>query len=606
MKRGPWAIRAGVISRSWRIDRRMTTAVFLLMALENASFLGVALALRQIADSVVSGSLSTVIIGAVIGGASYAIATVGADVQTALRLDLADRVGYLYIDAAVHGFVANRQGLSHLEQPDYLDRLHQVRGRGQIIAISSWAVPEAASVLMRILIALALLASINPWLGLMALCAAVPIACGVLGMQYVRRASIETAGTARLERHLTGLTTDPPAGKEIRVFGNVGYLAAKRASAWDFVTRAHYRAYLRASAISTGGWAVFMAGYVGGLALVATSHTASVGDLVLAVTLASQLRLQCDRLFQSVILCAIGQPVLRAFLWLDGYPGVEAPQQGHPAPAQLNVGIRLREVSFTYPGMTNEVLNGIDIQLPAGQVVAIVGEIGSGKSTLVKLLAKFYTPTAGSIMVDDVELGDIETAAWRSSITAAFQDFGRYQVTLGEAVGIGDLTRIGDVDHIEKVIADSEASEFTASLPLGLSTPLGRLYKGGVELSHGQWQKLALARAGMRTVPRLLILDEPTSALDAPSEQAIFRRYAAMARRLGRETGAVTLLISHRYSTVRMADLILVLHQGQLEEYGSHDQLMQRNGRYCQMYLRQRSALAMPGAADSDMEVTGP
>jgi ATP-binding cassette, subfamily B, bacterial len=222
-------------------------------------------------------------------------------------------------------------------------------------------------------------------------------------------------------------------------------------------------------------------------------------------------------------------------------------------------------------------------------VVAVVGENGAGKTTLVKLLARLYEPTAGRILVDGVDLRRLDPDAWRARIAAGFQDFARFELLAREAVGVGHLARIGDATAVRGALGRAGAAQVVTSLPGGLETQLGRAWHGGVDLSGGEWQRLALGRAFMREGPLLLVLDEPTAAIDAPTEHALFERFAAAARS-GASRGTVTLLISHRFSTVRMADLILVLDGGRVVERGSHDELMQRRGLYAELFDLQAAA----------------
>ncbi len=232
----------------------------------------------------------------------------------------------------------------------------------------------------------------------------------------------------------------------------------------------------------------------------------------------------------------------------------------------------------------------MSLTLPAGSVVALVGEFGSGKSTLVKLLCQFHRPDAGAITVDGLDLADIDPDSWWGASAVAFQDFGRYQATLRDVVGIGDLTRADD-GTVRAALAAADATALVDRLPDGLATQLGRDL-GGAELSEGQWQKTALARACMRVQPLLFVLDEPTASLDAPSEQAIFEGYFARARELARRTGAITVIVSHRFSTVAGADLILVLERGRLVQAGTHAELLADAGPYAELHAITTAAYA--------------
>jgi len=256
----------------------------------------------------------------------------------------------------------------------------------------------------------------------------------------------------------------------------------------------------------------------------------------------------------------------------------------------LHHGIRLEHVSFAYPGTSRIVLDDVSLTLPAGAVVAIVGENGAGKTTLVKLLAKMYEPSSGSILVDDTPLARVRAGEWRARLAGAFQDFFRFEFRLGHSVGLGDLPRLDDEPAVLAAVDRAGAGDVVARMTTGLDTQLGPTWPCGVELSFGQWQKLALARGFMRDEPLLLVLDEPTAALDAETEHALFERYAAVTRTGESASGRITILVSHRFSTVRMADLIVVLDGARLVELGTHDELMARNGQYAELYGIQASA----------------
>jgi ATP-binding cassette subfamily B protein len=279
----------------------------------------------------------------------------------------------------------------------------------------------------------------------------------------------------------------------------------------------------------------------------------------------------------------------RRLAWLEDYARSLSASADHPAPDQLARGIRFEHVSFAYPGTDRTVLDDITLDLPAGAVVAIVGENGAGKSTLVKLLAKMYEPTKGRVLIDNVELARTSAPDWRSRMAGAFQDFFRFELRVRQTIGVGDLPRLDDERAVVAAVERAGAAGVVDKLGSGLDTQLGPTWPAGVEVSFGQWQKLALARGFMRDRPLVLVLDEPTAALDAETEHALFERYAAAVR--GREgAGRVTILVSHRFSTVRMADLIVVLDGSRVVETGTHEALMASGGHYAQLYAIQAAA----------------
>ena len=263
----------------------------------------------------------------------------------------------------------------------------------------------------------------------------------------------------------------------------------------------------------------------------------------------------------------------------------------------LHQGISFEHVSFAYPGTTRLVLEDVSLTLPAGAVVAVIGENGAGKTTLVKLLARMYEPTSGAILVDELPLARMPARDWRARLAGAFQDFFRFEFRARETVGLGDLPKLTDEPAIVAAVERAGAADVISRLGSGLNTQLGPTWPGGVEVSFGQWQKLALARGFMRTEPLVLVLDEPTAALDAETEHALFERYASAAK-ASREAGRVTILVSHRFSTVRMADLIVVLKGARLQEVGTHEELMARRGHYAELYNIQAAGYRMSRDAE--------
>jgi len=279
----------------------------------------------------------------------------------------------------------------------------------------------------------------------------------------------------------------------------------------------------------------------------------------------------------------------RRLAWLEDYAKSLTASADLSVPPVLHKGIRLDHVSFAYPATSRLVLEDVSLSLPAGCVVAIVGENGAGKTTLVKLLGKMYEPASGAIFIDDQPLARMPAEQWRSRLAGAFQDFYRFEFRARHTVGLGDLPRLDHEPAVVSAVDRAGASDVISRLSSGLETQLGPTWPGGVEVSFGQWQKLALARGFMRDEPLLLVLDEPTAALDAETEHALFERYAAAAK-TSRAAGRITLLVSHRFSTVRMADLIVVMDGARVIEVGTHEQLKAKGGRYSELYDIQAAA----------------
>jgi ATP-binding cassette subfamily B protein len=265
------------------------------------------------------------------------------------------------------------------------------------------------------------------------------------------------------------------------------------------------------------------------------------------------------------------------FSFFDIQPRIVSPPDARKFPAPIRAGFRFEDVGFRYEGADRWAVRHLDFTLHAGEVLALVGENGAGKTTLVKLLARLYDPDEGRILLDGHDLREYDLADLRANIGVIFQDFVRYHLTAAENIAVGRIEARADRARIKAAGSSSLADEVIEKLPLGYDQMIGKRFKTGVDLSAGEWQKVAIARAYMRNA-QLLILDEPTASLDARSEFEVFQRFKELA------IGKTAVLISHRFSSVRMADRILVLAGGEIEEVGTHDQLLARRGRYAELF----------------------
>lgn len=483
--------------------------------------------------------------------------------------------------------------IEHYERADYLDKLALLDDELGNIMDGLLAVVTLVALVVTTATSAILLASVSPLL-LCLLVFALPY--GYLmrrGNAVVNTAVERSAPHARLGEHLLGLQTTRTAA-EARVFGLTAELARRDSELWRRVTAEGLRARGKAGLLEAAAAAMSLAGLLGGVAYVlalALHHRISVGDVLLVVTTVGTVFGQVVGFGQ---IAAQLMTVLRAvdrYRWLVDYAASASPavSGSKPVPRALTDGIRLQHVSFQYPGTDRYVLQEVDLDIAPGSVVAVVGDNGAGKTSLVKLLCGFYRPTEGVITIDGTSLAEIAPEEWRSRIACGFQDFCRFELLARECVGVGDLPRIDDVAAVRAALERAAAAEVVAELPRALETQLGVDYTGGVDLSGGQWQRLALGRALMREAPLLMILDEPTASLDASAEHELFDRYARAARKTSAITGGITLVVSHRFSTVRGADIIVVVENGRLTEIGRHEELVNRGGTYAELYELQAS-----------------
>ena len=583
-----------LFSFSFRADRRRAITVLALDAVAPLSESMTALFLARITDHAIAGDVGEVTRAAVLLALVIYIGMLSNWNGFTLRTGLQERVGIL-VDRRLIELSSNAPGVEHHERPDYLDEMELLRTQRQALSMGFGALVMNLGLVVRMAAVVGLLGSVHPILMLLPLFGVPSMVIGVRTERMWQNAMEETAEGLRQCRHLLELSTTSGPGKELRIFGVQSAIVRRHQDLWDANDRVLNRALFRSTFFNSLGWLTFALGYFGAMALVvsrALSGQAGVGDVVLTFSLASQLNAQVAG---AVALVSWLMQVLKTvsrYLWLQDYSDeARAAADGTAQPpAVLRHGIDFEGVAFAYPQTEEPVLAGVDLHIPAGSTVAIVGDNGAGKSTLIKLLCRFYEPTEGTIRIDGVDLHDLDVDAWRERLSAGFQDFAKLELIARETVGVGDLPNMADEEVVTGALQRASAESVVATLPGGLDAQVGRSFDGGAELSGGQWQKLALGRAMMRPSPLLLVLDEPTAALDAETEHALFERYAGAARRAAGENGAITLLVSHRFSTVRMADLILVIDGGRIVEAGSHAELTAKAGLYAELYDLQARA----------------
>ncbi len=512
-------------------------------------------------------------------------------ISTRLQRRFRDKVT-IALESHVARLQASIATIAHQERPEYLDRLSVLREQIFTLDHMYMSVFSTAGWILRLGVTVGLLATVNPVLVTLVLFAIPTVAATSWRPVVERTAQERSAHADRLARHVFGLSTTASSGKELRVLGIGGALAARRRASWERWYGPVATARTHSSVWYAAGWAVFALAYVGAIVLVAAGPKASPAAAILVLAAGARLSSYVGATVSEIgFLRGIWMDGSRRLAWLEDYASAVTQQADLPAPDSISAGIRLEHVTFSYPGSEVPALRDVDLFLPAGSVFAVVGENGAGKSTLVKLLAKLYAPTSGRILVDEVDLARIDSAQWRQRLAGAFQDFFRFELQAGQTIGIGDLPRLDVEPALVTAMDRAGARDVVESLPGGLATQLGPTWPEGVDVSYGQWQKLALARGFMRDEPLVVALDEPTAALDAETEHQLFERYAGRARQ-ARRHGNMTILVSHRFSTVRMADLIVVLDGAQVAEVGSHDELMARGGRYAELYRIQANAYA--------------
>jgi ATP-binding cassette subfamily B protein len=573
----------------WSTNRRLTLALALLTLIAGVLPASVAYVGSLIVDAVVSairgsgGSARTVValvslegtLVAAIAAAQRALSLC----QSLLRAQLGQRVNVMILEKAL------TLELQHFEDSEFYDKLTRARREASTRPLS---LIVRTFGLVQNGISLAsygvLLARFSPWAVAVLLAAGLPAFVAEAkfsgdAFRLFRWRSPET----RMQMYLETVIAREDHAKEVKLYGLGPRLLERYREIFRRLYREDRALTVRRDAWGFGLGLIATASLYGAYAWIAVTtvrRLITLGEMTMYVALFRQ-----GQAAVSAMLAAIGGMyednlyLSTLYEYLETQvpaPGGSAVRGPHPED-----GVRFEEVSFTYPGAEEPALDSVTLHLTPGSSLALVGENGSGKTTLIKLLTRLYAPTAGRILLDGKPLGEWDEGALRERIGVIFQDFARYQMLVGENVGAGDQRYFEDEERWRAAAAMGRASDFIETLPAGYRTQLGKWFRDGRELSGGQWQKIALSRAFMRTRADILVLDEPTAAMDAQAEAEVFEHF----RQLARER--ITILISHRFSTVRMADQIAVLSRGRIVERGSHEELMLLAGRYAQLFSLQ-------------------
>ncbi len=580
----PAMIRA--LRRGYQAEPRLLSVSFLMALLAALPDALLALWIMLLANGVLRQN-RTLVTASAIGLAVSTVATWFLKVTSdRIQRRFRDRLG-VALEAHVAELQASVATIAHHERPEYLDRLAMLRDQVFVLEHMFQSLFATCGWVLRLGITLALLISIHPLLAFLGVFALPTVFTSTWRPGVERVIAERAASAARLARHLFNVAATAPPGKEVRVTRIAGQLIEQRHDAWERWYAPIASARWVTALWHALAWIIFGAAYIAAVVFVASRPSVTPGQVLLVLAAGARL--------SAYIGATVGElGFLRGFwldgsrrlAWLEDYAASVIRQADQPAPERLIEGIRFEHVSFAYPGTERRVLEDINLYFKPGAVVAIVGENGAGKTTLVKLLCRLYLPDQGRILVDGVDLARIRVDEWRSRLAGAFQDFFRFEFRARHTVGLGDLPRLEQEPAVMTAVGRAGAEDVIGKLSSGLATQLGATWPEGVEVSFGQWQKLALARGFMRDAPLVLVLDEPTAALDAETEHALFERYAAAARGEGR----ITILVSHRFSTVRMADLIVVLDGARAVEVGTHQELMAKGGQYAELYGIQAAA----------------
>lgn len=477
---------------------------------------------------------------------------------------------------------ANRLDLASFEDPVFYDKLERARrqttGRLGLLAAMLNLAQDSVSLLSLS----AGLIVFSPWLLLLLLAAVIPAFLGETHFTTLAYSVLYRWTPQRRELdYLRLLGASAQSAKEVKIFGLGGYLADRYLEVSDRIYNENRKVAVKRAFFGSLLNLLSTAGYYGAYAVVLLRTMAgalSIGTFTFLTGSFYRSRTYIERILAGFNDVAEQALFLRdLFDFFDMKPRIHSLPDALPAPRPIRDGFEFRNVAFAYPGSSRAVLKNINFTMEPGQKIALIGENGAGKTTLVKLLARLYDPTEGVILLDGIDLREYSVEDLRAEIGVIFQDYMRYEMRARENIGFGKIESLDDGGRIETAAAKSLAADVIGRLPEGLDQMLGRRFDGGVDLSGGEWQKFALARAYMRDA-QVLILDEPTATLDARAEYKVFQRFSDLTR------GRMAVLISHRFSTVRMADRILVLANGEVEEQGTHDELLALGGRYAELF----------------------
>lgn len=504
-----------------------------------------------------------------------------------LTLRLSDRLTLYANDVLLQQAI--RLDLAHYELPEFYDTLNRAQQGGSNYPVM---VLQSLTRLFGQVVSFAglvvLLLQFNVGMMLLLLLSVLPSL--IVGLKFSRMRFWMTRNqtqAGRMANYLQNVMTQTEFAKEVRLFNLGEYILSRWREIRQQFNLESAQLARRFAMVSGGAQTISTIGFYGayGWAIVKTVQgRISLGDFTMYTGAFEQSQLLLQNLLKSIAqIYEFNLYVSQYFEFLNFRPEILNPDRPRPFPDPLTSGLALQNVSFTYPGASQPTLKNLNLVVKPGESIALVGTNGAGKTTLLKLLTRLYDVNSGEITFDGIPITQFDLPDLRRHIGIIFQDFARYNLTAQDNIGFGNLAELEDLETIDRAAEKAGAKEIVDRLESGYQTMLGKVFDGGTDLSGGQWQKIGLARAFTIAAP-ILILDEPTAALDAIAEYELFQRFRQLTR------GKMTFFVSHRFSTVLLADRIVVLENSQIVEVGSHTELMENNGLYAKMFRLQASS----------------